>query len=103
LHNYGFGPTHCEDLLKWILKKFILPFLSFILFTMNFRSLYIFSRNFKSRNENLEKEKVWNTIGPLFGPRPRDWHGPWQRMAQGVSTGSAERDHHTRAHPAAAW
>jgi hypothetical protein len=36
MYKYGFGQTHCKDLLKWILSKFILYFSTFIQVIMNF-------------------------------------------------------------------
>jgi hypothetical protein len=37
-----FGQAYCQDLVKIILNKFTLYFLSFIVFFMYFRSLYNF-------------------------------------------------------------
>jgi hypothetical protein len=36
MHKMEFGQARCKYLLKWIQNKFILYFLGFILFTMDF-------------------------------------------------------------------
>jgi hypothetical protein len=40
--KWEFGQAYCKDLLNRILMKFIVYFLSFILFSMNFKILYGF-------------------------------------------------------------
>jgi hypothetical protein len=38
MHKIEFGQAYCQDLAKRIIRKFILYFPSFILFSMYFRS-----------------------------------------------------------------
>jgi hypothetical protein len=42
VHKNEFGRTHYKFILNWILRKFISYFMSFIVFSTYFRSLYEF-------------------------------------------------------------
>jgi hypothetical protein len=47
MHKMEFGQAYCQDLVKRILRKFIIYFLSFSLFSMHFRNLHEFLENLK--------------------------------------------------------
>jgi hypothetical protein len=42
MHKMEFGQSYCQDLLRRIIRKFILYFPHFILFSIDFRTLYDF-------------------------------------------------------------
>jgi hypothetical protein len=67
-----FGQAHCKYLLKWNLNKFILYFLSFILFTMDFR-IYINFWNLNSEKKIGNEGTVTGRNQPTTWPH---WSGP---------------------------
>jgi hypothetical protein len=80
MHNREFGQSYCNDLPKWIRKKFILYFLIFILFSIQFRSLYIFSGNSK-----LKTKSQFGKIGRIVtGHYLAHDHGPMDQSVNGA-------------------
>jgi hypothetical protein len=76
MHKKECGQVYCQDLVRIILNKFTLHFLSFILFSTYFKIYTIF---WKFKEMKLRKRKINpHSVGPAFGPRLRP-AGPAQQ------------------------
>jgi hypothetical protein len=85
MNNREFGQSYCNDLLKRIIKKFILYFFIFILFSMHFRSLYIFSGNSKPKTKSefgkIGRIVICHNLARDHGPIDQSVHGAQQSLA----------------------
>jgi hypothetical protein len=85
MNNREFGQSYCNDLLKRIIKKFILYFFIFILFSMHFRSLYIFSGNSKPKMKSefgkIGRIVIGHNLARDHGPIDQSVHGAQQSLA----------------------
>jgi hypothetical protein len=85
MNKNEFGRAHRKDTLRWILRKFLLYFPSFISFSMDFRILNRFSIIFNLENE-MEK---WETVLGRFSVQglggaawPSHRSDPWRRRGK---------------------
>jgi hypothetical protein len=99
MHKKGFGQDYCKVIFKKILKKFILHFLSFIVFSMNFTILNDFLE-IQIRNLSQKMENGVTVLGhclvhgPIMSTQPsrKNWLAcPCQRLRVGTPTSG----HHT--------
>jgi hypothetical protein len=57
VHKMESGQAQCQDLVKRIIRKFISYFLTFILFSMNFRNLNEFQENLNRKSISIMKKR----------------------------------------------
>jgi hypothetical protein len=94
MHKKGFGQDYCKVIFKKILKKFILHFLSFIVFSINFTILNDFLE-IQIRNLFRKMENGVTVLGhclahgPITSTQPsrKNWlASPCQRLRVGTPT-----------------